>query len=302
MTTAPLFAGIGGHQSARSRTDEWLTPPEVIAALGGKVGLDRFPDALDRLVGVSDDMELIDDNERVSEEPLVQLLVRPIHILRDDVDDLALLDRKGVEVVGEVRRLSVRQHVQHRSPLNIANQKPRASVDHLLIHAENAREREGISLKALLGMLGKDAPYCGFVDAIQAASVSEGPLDSVLRDLRSQAVGHVAISAKAGNPVRQDRPARLAAIATALEAQDRRLTTDGAVADADRPHAVLVDRTAAFALRDAPVFLLRIDEHAISPLVQTSDLHSAKAKQINAIQTPTPNAERHSARATKESN
>jgi len=36
--------------------------------------------------------------------------------------------------------------------------------------------------------------------------------------------------------------------------------------------------------------------------VQTSDLHSAKAKQINAIQTPTPNAERHSARATKESN
>ena len=43
-------------------------------------------------------------------------------------------------------------------------------------------------------------------------------------------------------------------------------------------------------------------EHAISPLVQTSDLHSAKAKQINAIQTPTPNAERHSARATKESN
>ena len=40
----------------------------------------------------------------------------------------------------------------------------------------------------------------------------------------------------------------------------------------------------------------------VSPLVQTSDLHSAKAKQINAIQTPTPNAERHSARATKESN
>lgn len=26
--------GIGGHQSARSRTDEWLTPPELLAALG----------------------------------------------------------------------------------------------------------------------------------------------------------------------------------------------------------------------------------------------------------------------------
>lgn len=26
--------GIGGHQSARARTDEWLTPPEIITALG----------------------------------------------------------------------------------------------------------------------------------------------------------------------------------------------------------------------------------------------------------------------------
>lgn len=26
--------GIGGHQSANSRTDEWLTPPEIIQALG----------------------------------------------------------------------------------------------------------------------------------------------------------------------------------------------------------------------------------------------------------------------------
>lgn len=35
MTTAPLFAGIGGHQTPRkNRTDEWLTPPAVLAALG----------------------------------------------------------------------------------------------------------------------------------------------------------------------------------------------------------------------------------------------------------------------------
>ncbi len=26
--------GIGGHQSASSRTDDWLTPPEIIQALG----------------------------------------------------------------------------------------------------------------------------------------------------------------------------------------------------------------------------------------------------------------------------
>lgn len=32
--TINLFAGMGGHQSARSQTDEWLTPPEIIAALG----------------------------------------------------------------------------------------------------------------------------------------------------------------------------------------------------------------------------------------------------------------------------
>lgn len=28
------FAGMGGHQSARSQTDEWLTPPQIVAALG----------------------------------------------------------------------------------------------------------------------------------------------------------------------------------------------------------------------------------------------------------------------------
>lgn len=25
---------IGSHQSARSRTDEWLTPPEILGAFG----------------------------------------------------------------------------------------------------------------------------------------------------------------------------------------------------------------------------------------------------------------------------
>lgn len=32
--TAPRFAGIGGHHSHRAGTVEWLTPPEIIAALG----------------------------------------------------------------------------------------------------------------------------------------------------------------------------------------------------------------------------------------------------------------------------
>lgn len=41
-----------------------------------------------------------------------------------------------------------------------------------------------------------------------------------------------------------------------------------------------------------------IDEHTIRPFLDACDLHPAKAKQINAVQTPTPNAERHSARAT----
>lgn len=35
MNTAPLFAGIGGHQTpSATRTDEWLTPPAVLAKLG----------------------------------------------------------------------------------------------------------------------------------------------------------------------------------------------------------------------------------------------------------------------------
>lgn len=31
----PYFAGIGGHHSSRSKTEEWLTPPAIIDALGG---------------------------------------------------------------------------------------------------------------------------------------------------------------------------------------------------------------------------------------------------------------------------
>ena len=34
LTTAPLFAGIGGHQYRRPATDEWLTPREILDALG----------------------------------------------------------------------------------------------------------------------------------------------------------------------------------------------------------------------------------------------------------------------------
>jgi hypothetical protein len=35
MINAPRFAGMGGHQvSRKSRTDEWLTPPAVLKALG----------------------------------------------------------------------------------------------------------------------------------------------------------------------------------------------------------------------------------------------------------------------------
>lgn len=32
---APRFSGIGGHHSHRTKTTEWLTPPEIIEALGG---------------------------------------------------------------------------------------------------------------------------------------------------------------------------------------------------------------------------------------------------------------------------
>jgi len=87
-----------------------------------------------------------------------------------------------------------------------------------------------------------------------------------------------------------------------MEAQDGRTATNGAVPDADRPQAVLVDSAPAFALRDTSVFLLCIDEHTIRPFLDACDLHPAKAKQINAVQTPTPNAERLSGRVTMESN
>lgn len=43
MTGAPLFAGIGGHHNGRSSTDEWLTPPAIIDALGGWQSFDLDP-------------------------------------------------------------------------------------------------------------------------------------------------------------------------------------------------------------------------------------------------------------------
>ncbi len=38
-----LFAGMGSHQSARSQTDTWLTPPAIIEALGGADSFDLDP-------------------------------------------------------------------------------------------------------------------------------------------------------------------------------------------------------------------------------------------------------------------
>lgn len=46
MTTPNLFAGMGSHQSARSQTDCWLTPPALIEALGGADSFDLDPCSL----------------------------------------------------------------------------------------------------------------------------------------------------------------------------------------------------------------------------------------------------------------
>lgn len=43
MTTEPRFEGMGGHQSSNMQKDEWLTPPEIIQALGGPDSFDLDP-------------------------------------------------------------------------------------------------------------------------------------------------------------------------------------------------------------------------------------------------------------------
>jgi hypothetical protein len=43
MNRAQRFAGIGGHHSNRPQTVEWLTPPAVLAALGGAASFDLDP-------------------------------------------------------------------------------------------------------------------------------------------------------------------------------------------------------------------------------------------------------------------
>ncbi|SEB95465.1 DNA N-6-adenine-methyltransferase [Bradyrhizobium erythrophlei] len=47
MHSAPLFAGIGGHQTPRrGRTDNWLTPPWLLRMLGGWESFDLDPSAM----------------------------------------------------------------------------------------------------------------------------------------------------------------------------------------------------------------------------------------------------------------
>lgn len=43
MTKLSRFAGIGGHHSNRPQTVEWLTPPHILAALGGATSFDLDP-------------------------------------------------------------------------------------------------------------------------------------------------------------------------------------------------------------------------------------------------------------------
>lgn len=43
MSKISRYAGIGGHHSNRPQTVEWLTPPEVLAALGGADSFDLDP-------------------------------------------------------------------------------------------------------------------------------------------------------------------------------------------------------------------------------------------------------------------
>ena len=37
------MTGIGGHHSARARSEDWITPPHIIAALGGAEAFDLDP-------------------------------------------------------------------------------------------------------------------------------------------------------------------------------------------------------------------------------------------------------------------
>jgi len=43
VTETGRITGMGGHQSAAMMKDEWLTPPEIIAALGGPESFDLDP-------------------------------------------------------------------------------------------------------------------------------------------------------------------------------------------------------------------------------------------------------------------
>lgn len=70
MSTAPtlLSRGMGGHHSARSKTDTWLTPPHIIEALGrfdlDPCGFPGWPTA-DKAICLPDDGLAADWHGRV---------------------------------------------------------------------------------------------------------------------------------------------------------------------------------------------------------------------------------------------
>ena len=83
--------GIGGHHSARSGSVEWLTPPEILAALGGNDNVVDLEPCITRLrVEVTDPALVDEDSLRsngafgvVRSGRVVQVVVGP------EADDLA---------------------------------------------------------------------------------------------------------------------------------------------------------------------------------------------------------------------
>lgn len=262
-------------------------PLQGDAPLVGEFGLDGLANALDCQIGVSDDMKLVDHDHGAPEEPLIDRLVGPVHVLGDDFDLLPTIKR--VEVGFEVQQAPGRLQVEHLAGLDVAHHEPRRSLNNLLVHAENARQFKGVVFEPLGGVRMEDASRQRLLNTIEQAGISECARDGVDRELVSETDGHQPVRVDARQVFHQGHLAAFAPVALTIDPQEHGLALDRMVLELYGPLAVLAD----LRIRTGAGWGLRIsqfgmdDQGTIALLV--AEVHEPlEPQQVDTFQHVTP--------------
>jgi hypothetical protein len=187
---------------------------------------------------------------------------------------------------GEVGLLPGHLHVEHATALDIANDKPGASGNDLLVHAQNPRQIELVMGQSLFGMVFEDPADQALLDPVQVRRIGEGSVDRVLGKLIPEANGHEPIRVNAGKVFEQDRAARPAPVSLAGDAQVGGLSLDRMVLELNLPLPVLDHiGIAAGAGRNAGLIQFHVNEQGSIDLFERSREVSLQTQQVPADQT-----------------